>query len=335
MKKWLDQLVVVLIISTAAITPFAVVANTVEVVPVRAERLTQQVTAVGSLVAQQSTLLRAESSGRIAKILFDEGSPATKGQLLVQLDTDLLQAELQQAQARLALAQSRANRALKLSKEGFISRQAQDESNSERAVAAAEVNIIKVKIDKSQIKAPFDGVLGLREVNLGDYVSSGTEIVALASITELQIDIRVPEQYLTQMTLDTPIRLRLDAQEGQEFMAKIKAISPMIDAQGRSVVLRAYVANPDGQLRPGQFARVTVDLDEVDALMVPETALAPAGQSQYVYRVLESNKAQRVEVTVGLRRDGWVQVTGLAPNDVVLTSGLQKVQDGSKINVQD
>ena len=178
-------------------------------------------------------------------------------------------------------------------------------------------------------------MLGLREVNLGDYVSSGTEIVALASITELQIDIRVPEQYLTQITLDTPVHLRLDAQEGQEFVGKIKAISPLLDEQGRSVVLRAYVANPDGQLRPGQFARATLDLAELNALMVPETALAPAGQSQYVYRVAEGNKAQRVAVTVGLRRDGWVQVSGLAADDRVLTSGLQKVQDGSKIKLQD
>lgn len=329
MKKWLVGLMTVFILASASAQEVGV-----EVVPVRAEQLTQQVTAVGTLVAQQSTMLRAESSGRIANILFKEGTATTAGSLLVQLDTALLEAELQQAQAQLALAQSRANRAQKLSKEGFISAQAKDESSSERAVAAAEVNIIKTKIDKSQIKAPFDGVLGLRYVNLGDYVSSGDDIVSVASIDQLQIDIRVPEHYLAQIAVGTAVHLYLDAQAGQEFIGQVTAISPMIDEQGRSVVLRAHVANPDRQLRPGQFARVSLDLDEIDGLMVPETAIAPAGQAQYVYRVINGEVAERVEVKVGIRRDGWVQVTGLDPEDLVITSGLQKVQDGSKISIQ-
>lgn len=330
-KKWLIGLITAFLIAPAMAQQMGV---GVEVAPVRAQRLTQQVTAVGTLRAQQSAMLRAESSGRIAKIRFEEGTATTEGTLLVQLDTDLLEAELQQAQAKLALAQSRANRSQKLSKEGFISAQAQDESSSERAVAAAEVNIIKTKIDKSQIKAPFDGVLGLRYVNVGDYVSNGDEIVSVASIDKLQIDIRVPEHYLAQIAVGTPVHLYLDAQAGQEFMGQVIAISPMIDEQGRAVVLRAHVANPDGQLRPGQFARVSLDLDEIDGLMVPETAIAPSGQAQYVYRVVDNEVAERVEVIVGLRRDGWVQVTGIAPEDRVITSGLQKVQDGSKIIIQ-
>lgn len=330
-KKWLIGLITAFLIAPAMAQQMGV---GVEVAPVRAQRLTQQVTAVGTLRAQQSAMLRAESSGRIAKIRFEEGTATTEGTLLVQLDTDLLEAELQQAQAKLALAQSRANRSQKLSKEGFISAQAQDESSSERAVAAAEVNIIKTKIAKSQIKAPFDGVLGLRYVNVGDYVSNGDEIVSVASIDKLQIDIRVPEHYLAQIAVGTPVHLYLDAQAGQEFMGQVIAISPMIDEQGRAVVLRAHVANPDGQLRPGQFARVSLDLDEIDGLMVPETAIAPSGQAQYVYRVVDNEVAERVEVIVGLRRDGWVQVTGIAPEDKVITSGLQKVQDGSKIIIQ-
>lgn len=303
----------------------------VDVTPVRQQRLTQQVSAVGSLLAQNAVTIRAESSGRIANILFKEGSPITKGALLVQLDADLLQAELKQAQAQLGLAQSRAHRAKQLTQQGFISAQAQDESNSERAVAAAQVAIIQAKINKSQIKAPFDGILGLRHVSLGDYVADGTEIVSLASLDQLQVDFRVPEQYLNQITIGTPIRLRLDAQVGREFLGQVNAISPLLDEQGRSIVLRAHVPNPDLQLRPGQFARVIVDLDEAESLMVPETALSPSGQSQYVYRVKDNDIAERVEVQVGIRRDGWVQITGLNDDDLVLTTGLQKVQNGSKI----
>lgn len=310
------------------------VGTLVEVTPARSERLAQQVTAVGSLLAQHAITVRAESSGRIAKIAFEEGRSVQAGALLVQLDTDLLQAELQQAQAQAQLANSRAHRAQQLSQQGFISAQAQDESNSERAVVQAQVNIIKTRVDKSQIKAPFDGVLGLRYVSVGDYVNEGTELVALASLDQLQVDFRIPEQYLTQVQVGANIRLQLDAQGGHEFQGQIKAISPMIDEQGRSVVLRAHVPNPNGELRPGQFARVVLDLAEVDALMVPETALAPSGQAQYIYRVIDGNTAQRIETTVGIRRDGWVQVSGIEAGDLILSAGLQKVQDGSKLRFE-
>lgn len=319
---------------TTESTPAAQTMLQVDVVPVRAQKLAQQVTAVGSLLAQNAVMVRAENGGRIAQILFNEGAPVRAGALLVQLDTEILEAELKQAQAQLQLAQSRAHRAQQLSQQGFISAQAQDESKSEQAVAAAQVQIIKTKIDKSQIKAPFDGVLGLRYVSVGDYVATGTDIVSLASIDQLQVDFRIPEQYLTQVTVGTTIRLRLDAQSDQDFMGQVNVISPIIDEQGRSVLLRAHVPNTSGQLRPGQFARVVLDLNEIDAMMVPETALSPSGQAQYIYRVDDSGKAERIEVSVGIRRDGWVQVIGLESNDVVLTTGLQKVRPGDQLQYE-
>ncbi len=306
----------------------------VEVAAVSPQRLAQQVTAVGSLLAQDSVLLRAETGGRIAHIFFDEGRSARQGEVLVQLDIDLLEAELQQAQANLQLADSRARRAQQLSREGFISAQAMDESLSERNVAAAQVNIIKTKIAKSQITAPFDGVLGLRHVSVGDYISAGSEVVGMASIDQLQVDFRVPEQYLPLVQVGTPIQLRLDSQPGQVFTAQVNAISPQLDEQGRAVVLRAKVSNPDFTMRPGQFARLTLALAEEDVLVVPETALSPSGQAQYVYRVGPDNVVERIEVRVGLRRDGWVQVSGLMPTDVVLVSGLQKVQTGTLVRYE-
>ena len=306
----------------------------VDVALAKEQRLAQQVTAVGSLLAQNATTIRAESSGRIAQILFEEGKAVTAGALLLQLDTDLLKAELQQAQAQLNLANSRAHRAQQLRQQGFISRQAQDEASSERAVAQAQVNIIKTKIDKSEIRAPFDGVLGLRHVSVGDYVSQGAEIVSLASLDKLQVDFRVPERYLNQLQVGSPIHLQLDSQPDQTFQGQVNAISPIVDEQGRAVQLRAHVSNPEGQLRPGLFARVVLDLAQLDAVMVPETALAPAGQSQYVYRVTEGDVAQRVEVQVGIRRDGWVQVSGVQAGDQVLTTGLQKIKEGTALQIR-
>lgn len=317
-------------VSAAGTSPL-VDAVFVEVTPVRAQRMAQHISAVGSLLAQHAVILRAEASGRVAQIHFEEGMPASKGQLLVRLDSDILKAELQQAQAALKLATSRAHRAQELSKQGFISAQAQDESASEQAVAAAQVNMIKTKIDKSEIRAPFDGVLGLRYISVGDYINAGAEVVTIASIEQLQVDFRVPEHYLQQIQIGSPVQIRLDAQPGRVYQGQVNAMSPILDEQARSVVLRAHVPNPDAQLRPGQFARVIVEIDEIDAVLVPETALSPAGQAQYVYRLISSDTVQRVEVKVGIRRDGWVQVEGLEANDVVLTSGLQKVQDGTRV----
>lgn len=303
----------------------------VEVMPVRAQRMAQHISAVGSLLAQHAVVLRAETSGRVAEILFAEGMPAQAGQLLVRLDSDLLKAELQQAQATLKLASSRAHRAQELSKQGFISAQAKDESASEQAVAAAQVSMIKTRIDKSEIRAPFDGVLGLRYISVGDYINAGAEVVSIASIDQLQVDFRVPEHYLAQIQVGSPIQLRLDAQPNTVYEGQVNAISPILDEQARSIVLRAHVSNPDAILRPGQFARIVLELDEIDAVLVPETALSPAGQAQYVYKLLSGDSVQRVEVKVGVRRDGWVQVEGLEPDDVVLISGLQKVQDGTRV----
>lgn len=306
----------------------------VELAPVRSQRLAQQVTAVGSLLAQNSVVLRAETSGRIADIFFQEGGEAVQNEVLVQLDTDLLEAELQQAQANLQLANSRARRSQQLSQEGFLSAQAFDEAASERSVAAAQVTIIKTKIAKSQITAPFDGVLGLRYVSVGDYVGAGTEVVALASIEQLQVDFRIPEQYLSQVQVGAPIHLRLDAQPETVFIGQVNAISPLLDEQGRAVVLRAHVPNPELKMRPGQFARLAIDLADEESLMVPETALSPSGQSQYIYRVNNEDMVQRVEVKVGVRVDGWVQVFGLEPTDRVLVSGLQKVQTGTLVRYE-
>lgn len=305
----------------------------VDTVTVKTQILSQSIAAVGSLRSENAVILRPEISGRIAEINFQEGGSVTKGQTLITLDSAIARAELAQAQAALSLANSQHRRAQQLSQQGFISSQARDESASQLKVQQAAVALAQAQLEKTVITAPFDGLIGLRQVSVGDYVSPGDELAPLESIDPLNVDFRVPEQFLGQVKVGTGIVLRFDALPDLVRDGVVGAISPLIDVGGRSMLLRAKVPNSDGSLRPGLFARVQLRFGDKDALVVPEAAIAPAGDMNYVYRV-EDGIAVKVGVMLGLRRDGMVEIThGLEAGDEVLVSGLQKVSDGAHVQV--
>lgn len=318
----------------AAVAPAPAVATTgVQLAPVTQVSLPHGVTAVGSLRSENAVILRPEITGRITEINFTEGRKVIQGQTLVRLDDRVLAAQLQQSQANLSLANSQHKRAVALNKQGFISKQAQDEALSQLALQQAAVALAKAQLGKTVILAPFDGVIGLRMVSLGDYVSPGSDLVPLESIHPLQVDFRIPEQYLSSVAIGSRISLTLDALPGQIYEGQVAAISPVVDVGGRSILLRANVPNTNEHLRPGMFARVQLQFVDQDSLLVPETALSPSGESQYVFRV-EDGRAQRVAVSLGLRRDGMVEILqGLNVGDQVVVSGLQKIQDGTPVHV--
>lgn len=322
-------------VQTAPGTPAtsAVQTTGVQLATVTQVTLPHGVTAVGSLRSENAVVLRPEITGRITEINFTEGRKVTQGQTLVRLDDRVLAAQLQQAQANLSLANSQYRRAVALNKQGFISKQAQDEALSQLALQQAAVALAKAQLDKTVIQAPFDGVIGLRLVSLGDYVSPGSDLVPLESIQPLQVDFRIPEHYLAAVSVGSQISLTLDALPGQTHDGQVVAISPVVDVGGRSILLRANVPNVDEHLRPGMFARVQLRFVDQESLLVPETALSPSGESQYVFRV-QDGRVQRVAVSVGLRRDAMVEILqGLDVGDQVVVSGLQKVKDGTLVHV--
>lgn len=291
------------------------------------------VSAVGTLRSQNSVMLRPEVTGRIVEINFNEGGKVSKGQVLVRLDDSVVRAQLQQAQANLSLANSQYRRAAELSKQGFISKQARDEAASQLQVQQAAAALAKAYLDKTAIRAPFDGLVGLRNVSVGDYVSPGIDLVPIESIDPLNVDFRVPEQFLTQISVGIKLALRFDALPGKTREGVVGAISPLVDVGGRSILLRADVPNADNTLRPGMFARVQLQFADDKALVVPETALAPSGESQYVFRV-EQGHVKRVAVGIGQRRAGQVEVvSGLQEGDQVVVAGLQKVSDGAAVEI--
>jgi membrane fusion protein (multidrug efflux system) len=306
----------------------------VEAAKVEVGPMSERVTAVGSLDSNESIIVRPEVAGRIVEIGFEEGQPIKQGAVMVKLDDSLNQAEVADAEARLDLAKRNFARTEELFSGRVATERARDEARSTLGIGTATVELAKVKLAKMRLVAPFDGIAGLRKVSVGDYVSAGQELFNLEDIDPIKVDFRVPEKFLPALRTGQAIEITVDAYGGRKFTGEVYAIDPRIDQAGRSIVIRARVANQDQLLRPGLFARVTVVLEvKSSALTVPEQAIYPRGDGQYVYKIVEG-KAKEIRVTIGTRRDGRVEIVeGLAPEDTVVTAGHQKIRDGAAVSV--
>jgi len=290
--------------------------------------------AVGSLKSNESVTLRPEVAGRIAAIHLREGAAAAKGMVLVALDASTQSAELQQAEANRALAQANFKRNEELFQKKFISERARDESAATLKVQDAAVALAQAKFGKTQIRAPFAGVVGIRNVSPGDYVKEGQELINIEDISALKVDFRLPESLFSRLQKGQTIEVTTDAMPGQTFKGTVDAIDPMLDAAGRAISLRARLPNPDLKLRPGMFVRVRLAVaGERRGLAVPEEALVPSGAENYVFKVVDG-KATRVMVKLGQRREGTVEiVAGLTENDSVVTAGQIKLREGTAVKV--
>lgn len=311
----------------------------IEVAQVRAMSISDEVQAVGSLRSRQSVVLRPEVSGRITQLHFRDGMRVRQGQLLVQFDDQLPRAQVQQAQAERAIAQANHQRNRDLVAQGFISQRSLDESSANLQVAQAKLALAEVTAARLKIIAPFSGVAGIGNTHVGDYLKDGTDIVNIEDIDSMLVDFRLPERYQGQVRIGQVAYVDLDALPGTRFNAIVQAVDPQIDANGRSVLIRASIDNRQLQLRPGMFARVTtVFAARADARVVPEEAIVAQGGNQFVLKVVPgstsgSSIARRVTVKLGLRREGQVEVLdGLALGDTVVTAGQQRIQkDGTPV----
>ncbi len=317
----------------------------VEVTTVKVVRLQEDTQAVGTLVARQSVTLRPEVSGRVLRIAFKDGSAVRQGQLLVQLDDALQRAELSQARAQLSIAQANTKRNEELVAQNFVSQRVLDESRANLQVAQAQVDLAQARLARMGIVAPFSGTVGIANVNLGEYIKDGTAVVNLEDTSALMVDFRLSERYQTRVAVGQMVQVQLDALPGQNFTARVIALDPLLDANGRAVAVRASMpADAAKRLRSGMFARVTVVFGVDDsALVVPEEAILPQGGRQWVV-VLDAAPeldgkpqwtARRVAVTTGVRRDSMVQITdGLKVGDTIVVAGQQRIQqDGQPVRV--
>jgi membrane fusion protein (multidrug efflux system) len=371
----------------------------VEVARVDKLTLRDDAQAVGTLRSRQNVMLRPEVAGRIMALGFTDGSQVQAGQALVQLDDTLQRAEVQQSLAQVSIAQANHKRNQELVAQNFVAQRVLDESAASLQVAQAQLALSCARLDRMRILAPFPGVVGIRTVNIGDYVRDGTDLINLEDISVLYVDFRLPERYQGKIVPRQMVELQLDALPNRMFKAQVEAIDPLIDANGRSIGVRAVLPNQAGEplrgggssaaapvargnptvataqgeikpgatvsgcpepraiispakgqgsgpLRPGMFARVTAVFEvRPDALSVPEEAIVPQGGRQFVIRAVSPSQvatsaplppdvqqvSQRVEVKLGIRRPGRVEILeGLSEGDTVVIAGQQRLQkDGT------
>ena len=304
----------------------------VETAHVAVMSLPSQIETVGSLRASESVVMKPEVAGRIQQIQFTEGQHVAAGDLLFTLDPALAQADLTEAQANLDNSKRAFGRANELANRQLIARSEFDTSRATLAVNQARAASMRTRIDKTRIRAPFAGVIGLRDVSVGDYINIGDKLVDLVRLDPMQVDFGIPEVQLGSVAVGQAVKLDVDAFPGQDFSGQIIAIDPMIDTAGHSAHLRARIANTGDKLRPGLFARVSIVLGtNPQALMVPEQAIWPVGEVKNVFRV-ENGAVKLVPVKLGARQPGLVEILdGLKAGDEIVTAGQLKLHEGMKV----
>ena len=286
------------------------------------------VTSTGTLRAEESVELQAEINGKVAAIDFTEGAHVEAGQLLVKLNDADLRATRQRALQRKELATLREQRLAKLVKEGVVRQEEYDTAWSELQVQNAEIELAEAQIAKTEVRAPFPGVVGLRYVSTGAFVNAATRVATLQRLDRLKIDFSVPEKYAGRIRVGAPIEFSVAGGE-RKYRGKIYAFDPRIDAATRTVLLRAICPNTDGKLLPGAFANVELTLSQMnDAILIPSEAVISGLREKNVF-VMSAGKAQRRAVEIGTRTESSVHIlAGLDAGDVVITSGLQQLREG-------
>jgi membrane fusion protein (multidrug efflux system) len=299
--------------------------------------------AIGTVVAVHGVTVSADLPGIVEKVAIDSGRMVEAGEILVQLDTRQEQAQLAAAEAQRDLARLSLERARGLTEEGVISRADFDRAAAEHKQAEAKVGEIRATIERKHIRAPFSGILGIRQVNLGQYLSAGDAIVPLQSLRPIYVNFGVPQQEVGRLRVGGEVRVTAEGLSGPAFTGRITAVDSVVDSATRNVQVQATLANADGQLHPGMFVQTKVDSGPRDAVVtLPASAIsyAPYGDSVFVVGDVEGPNGQKYRgvrqqfVKLGGGRGDQVAVlTGVGAGDEVVTSGAFKLRNGAAIRV--
>lgn len=305
----------------------------VEAVVVQPQLLENRIYSTGTLLANEEVQLRSEISGRVTGIFFAEGSRVKKGELLLKINDQELQAQLKRKQYEEALAADEEHRQHALLDINGISRETYDRSYNNLKMIEADRELIETQIAKCKIVAPFDGVIGLRYVSEGGYVTPSVLISTMQDTDPMKVEFSVSEKNARRLKNGTEISVRI-GESPETSKGVVYAVESMIDPGTRTIKARATIPNPDGTLIPGSFGKVEVTLERVpDAIVIPSGALIPQINDEIVY-VCRNGKAQSVSVTSGIRTENGTQITaGLAPGDTLIVSGLLQLTDGKNVQI--
>ena len=305
---------------------------TVETTEVTAAELESSVRAIGTLIAEASATLRAEVPGQIIGVHFREGQQLVKGAELYSIEATVLEAEVNEARANVNRSESALSRAQELYEKQLISGTDYDAARATYDVDVARLRSSRARLSKTVIRAPFDGFVGLRRINIGDYATVGQELVDVVQLDPLRVDFSVPETLLSKVRQGLTVEVTADAYPDEAFPGEITAVAPKSDIEGHSLEVRAILPNEALKLRPGLFVRVSISLGiNPNAIVIPEQAIWPIGQDKTVYVVVDGKAQQRI-VKVGEREPGAVEITeGLAAGEVIVTAGQMKLFDGASV----
>jgi membrane fusion protein (multidrug efflux system) len=311
---------------------------------VKEEDWAPMLSSVGSISAVQGALVSTELGGVVSQIAFENGAAAKKGDLLVQLDASAEEAQLHSAEADLELAHADLERSRDLAARKVVSKAELDAAESKFKQKNAAVDQMRSMITKKTVRAPFDGQLGIRQVNVGQMINAGQQVVPLQSLDPVFVDFASPQQHLAQLSPGLEVRVTTDAVPGRVFTGKLTAVNSMVDVATRNVTLQATLENPDRVLRPGMFAKVDVVLPQKHrSLVIPGTAVsyAPFGDSVYVIEKKKDPKTGRESQTIrqqfvriGETRGDFVSVTtGLKAGETVVSTGVFKLRNGMAVTI--
>lgn len=298
---------------------------------VKPHLLTDELPIIGRLVPDEEVNLSFETSGKIIDINFQEGTFVTEGQLLAKVNDSQLQAQLKRLEAQMPLAEDRVFRQNALLQRDAVSREAYEQVKTELATLYADIENVRANIDMTELRAPFDGIIGLRQVSVGAYASPTTVIAKLTKITPLKVEFSVPERYARQVKKGTNLSFRLEGYL-DPFDSQVYATEAHLDEETHTLTVRALYPNERGELLPGRYADIRLKKQEIpDALAIPSEAIVPEMGKNKVF-VYRSGVAVPVDVEIGIRTEAEVQVVrGLSAGDTIITSGTLQLRQGMPV----
>lgn len=300
----------------------------------RSESLARELRALGTARANEAVEITSKLSNIVTAVRFTDGQRVSRGQVLVQLDSAQARADLSVATAALTESIGQYNRSRELLATQVVSKSQYEQLEATKNANAARVDAARAKLEDTLIRAPFGGRVGLRRVSVGSLINPGTVITTLDDLGAMKVDFAVPETSLGLLREGLPIAAQSSAWPDKRFVGKVASIDSRIDPTTRSVTVRGVVPNPDGLLKPGMFLTIELTRDQREALVIPEEALVPEQDKQYVY-VVQNAKSLRREVRIGQRRPGSVEIVeGLKAGERVVVEGTVKVRDGGAVRDQ-
>ena len=300
---------------------------------IKPQLLKDEIKISGSLLPDEEVDLSFETSGKIIEINFEEGSQVKKGQLLAKVNDRPLQAQLQRLVAQLKLAEDRVFRQNALLERDAVSKEAYEQVKTELATLNADIDLIEANIAQTELRAPFDGVIGLRQVSVGTYASPTTIVAKLTKVSPLKVEFSVPERYASQIKKGTNLNFRIEGKL-DAFSAKVYAVESTIDPNLHQFTARALYPNTNRALLPGRYTSIQLKKEEIpNAIAIPTEAIVPEMGKDKVF-LYKSGKAEPVEVTTGIRTDAEVQIVrGLQVGDTILTSGTLQLRLGLPVTL--